>query len=427
MIVQMEHGAVEGVGTPGGAAFKGIPFAAPPRRFHPPEPPEPWTGVRPACEYGPAAPQPRDPILEELFGQPPFPTAEAGCLTLNVWTPGTSGARPVLVWIHGGAFITGSGRDPVFDGRQLATRQDLVVVTLNYRLGALGFLHLGGETGNLGLLDQVAALRWVRDNIAAFGGDPGNVTLFGQSAGAMCIAALLTAPVAAGLFHKAIVQSGSAEHVHSAERAAAVTSDLVQALNGADPSAVPAAKLIRAQQAVAEAMRAGGEGLGLPFAPVVDGAVLPEVPLNALAAGAGIPLLLGSTREEERLFTGALPAPEAARLADELFHGPADRLAAAHSGPVWRYLFGWGSPTLGACHSMDLPFVFGNLDSARRFTGPGAPRELADAMGAAWASFARDGVPGWSAYTPDDKLTMVFDTVSSVVADPERQTLEGNR
>ncbi|MEV8311127.1 carboxylesterase/lipase family protein [Streptomyces flavidovirens] len=484
MITHTVYGPVKGVTGERGVAFKGIPYAAPPvgpLRFQPPSPPDPWDAVRPATAYGPAAPQPHDVLLEAMFGQPPFPTDEASCLTLNIWTPSPHGeARPVMVWLHGGAFLTGSGRDTVFDGSRLAQQHDVVVVTLNYRLGALGFLYLPellGEgyeqSGNLGLLDQVAALAWVRDSISAFGGDPGNVTLFGQSAGAMSVVSLMAMPAAAGLFHKAIAQSGNAEYVHGADHATAVTREILTALSIAEDEAdklldVPAARLLEAQQTVSEAMRARGEGMGLPFAPVIDGAVLPQAPIEAIENGAAtdIPLILGTNLEEGRLFLLGPDAPAiddasllnlfgavyadphkaleafratehdpsplallAAITGEQMFRAPTARLAEAHlshNPNVWLYLFTWrstaGNTDLGACHSLELPFVFDNLDQpgVEMFTGPRPPLDLARAMSAAWATFARSGTPGcdWAPFEAHTHPTMIFGTDHRMADDP---------
>lgn len=496
MIIQTSAGPVEGTATPRSLVFAGIPYAAPPvgpGRFRPPRPAEPWEAPRAATAFGPAAAQPVDHLLGLMFGQPPFPTAE-DCLTLNVWTPDVrppedSGGRPVLVWLHGGAFMTGSSRDPVFDGTRLAERRDLVVVTVNYRLGALGFLHmadlLGDEyagSGNLGLLDQVAALRWVRDNIAAFGGDPGNVTLAGQSAGGMCVAALMTMPDAAGLFHKAIVQSGNGSYVMPPERATAVARRILGALDLDEADArrildVPAESLMRAQETVVTAMSAESPGGGLPFAPVVDGSVLTGSPIAAFRAGkaARIPLVVGSTLEESRLmlllggpppldeaavrglfaaqyedagqalraYRAVEPDPTPGGLAvaldgERMFRSGAFDIAAAHAAhtpEVWRYLFRWRSTAaggeLGACHSMDLAFTFDNLGQpgVEVFTGPQPPQSLADAMSDAWASFARTSEPGdaWPPFagdaagataTAEAAPIMIFDTESHVAADP---------
>lgn len=432
-------GPIEGRTTATGWAYLGIPYAAPPvgaDRFRPPRPAPAWSGVRDATAYGPAAAQPVDHLLAAMFGLPVFPTDE-DCLTLNVWTPDPAGRRPVLVWLHGGGFVTGSGRDPVFDATRLTGRRDVVVVTINYRLGAFGFLHLAdvfGEeyagSGNLGLLDQAAALAWVRDNIAAFGGDPDNVTLFGQSAGAMSVTALMTMPAAKGLFHKAVVQSGNAGAVTSRERATGVTRRLLK-LVGADSAeelaAVSTAAVVEAQAALTAELQAEG---AMPFMPVIDGVVLARSPIEAIRDGvaAEIPLIAGATAEESRLFL--LMGGEASAALDEyMFQRPMFELAAAqalHTRKVWLYRFRWRSTArdggLGACHSLDLPFVFDNLGQpgVAEFTGAEAPQALADAMGEAWASFARVGEPGleWPEFDGDERRMLLFDAELRVGVHP---------
>ena len=229
--VETTAGAVQGRMKDGIFDFRGIPFAAPPvgeLRFRPPQPVEPWTGVRDATAFGPMAMQ-NQGVMETMFGAPPRPMSE-DCLTLNVWTPGLDDARrPVMVWIHGGGFLFGTGATPWYDGRSFA-RDDIVLVTINYRLGSFGFLHIDGQ-GNNGILDQVAALEWVRDNIAAFGGDPGNVTAFGESAGAMSVGTLLGLPAAKGLFVKAIPESGAAHAPRTAEQAEELVDVFLTALD----------------------------------------------------------------------------------------------------------------------------------------------------------------------------------------------------
>src|SRR5438105_4576538 len=271
-IVETTTGAVEGRLKDGIFDFRGIPYAAPPvgeLRFRPPQPAEPWTGVRDATRFGPTAPQ-NIGAMERMFGAPPQPMDE-DCLTLNVWTPACDdGKRPVMVWIHGGAFLFGTGATPWYDGRSFA-RDDVVLVTINYRLGAFGFLHVDGQ-GNNGILDQVSALEWVRDNIAAFGGDPGNVTAFGESAGAMSVGTLLGLPAAKGLFVKAIPESGAAHSAKPRDQAELVTGAFLAEL-GLEPGAdvverlqtVPAAKLLEAQATVVMRHFVGG----LPLTPVV--------------------------------------------------------------------------------------------------------------------------------------------------------------
>jgi para-nitrobenzyl esterase len=485
-VAETTTGRVQGSSEGGVAVFRGVPYAAPSggaNRFRPPQPPASWTGVRDATRFGHIAPQNPSP-LEAMFGGTRPPISE-DCLFLNVWTPGPDDARrPVMVWIHGGAFVTGSGSTPWYDGTSFAARGDVVCVTINYRLGALGFLHLadlGGEayasSGNLGLLDQVAALTWVRDNIEAFGGDPTNVTVFGESAGAMSIGALLGMPAARGLFSRAIPQSGAANHVSSRDTATGVALDLLDAV-GLDRTQVdrlrdlPVEALLAAQLKVA-AQRGFGR---LPHQPVVDGTVLPESPLDAVTNGsaAGVDLLLGTNVDEMRLFTaldpaitsidepalltradevfgpgagaaaietyrGARPGSGAAEvwtavLSDQVFRVPAVRLAERQSAhaPVHLYLFTWATPAfggaLGSCHALEIPFVFNVLDApgVSVFTGEAtaSARQLALAMHDTWTTFARTGdpngagLPPWPPFTPGQRATMVLGEHSTVEEDP---------
>lgn len=476
VIVDTLQGKVEGTAGDGVWSFKGIPYAAPPvgaRRFLPPAPPQSWEGVRPAATHGPVMSQ-NASLVERIFGGTEREMSE-DALTLNVWTAGTDAARPVLVWIHGGAFTTGSGSIPWYDGTRFA-RKGAVVVTINYRLGALGFLHLGdiaGEayasSGNNGLLDQVAALEWVRDNIAAFGGDPGNVTVFGESAGAMSIGTLLGMPRAKGLFHKAILQSGAASHVESRERGTKVARELLDAL-GTDVAGLhelPVERILAVSGNLGEAV--GDDELR--YLPTVDGVTFPQPPLDAIAAGlnADVPVLIGTTRDEWNLFAlgdprfqglddvalqahaanlfrgheraaraietyrGARPNADAAALlsgmiTDSVFRIPALRLVERHleaGGRAHVYLFTWATPAfdgrLGSCHALEIPFVFDNLDApgVNFLTGGSAPQSLADAMHDAWLRFAGTGDPGWTPYDVDRRPTMVFDAESAVQDDPQ--------
>lgn len=488
-MVETTAGRVEGRDDGDLRVFRGIPFARPPvgpLRFRPPQPAEPWTGVRDARHAGPIAPQNPSP-LEQLFAanRPPM---DEDCLSLNVWTPGPDdGARPVLVWIHGGAFVTGSGATPWYDGTSFARRHDLVVVTINYRLGALGFLHLadlGGEayasSGNVGMLDQVAALTWVRDNVAAFGGDPDNVTIFGESAGAMSVGTLMGMPAASGLFRRAVPQSGAASNAAERERATKVATEVLAAL-GLEPTTagltelhdVPVERLLDAQAQVV--LRHAPSRIAL--SPVVDGTALPEPPLDAIASGsaAGVDLLTGTNLDETKLFIALDPsassidetalmaqadeifgpgagstAVEAYRTArpdatladvgaaltsDRIFRVPAVRLAerqSAHTDRTYMYLFTWATPSfggrLGSCHALEIPFVFNVLDNpgVELFTGPvsGQTAELALAMHDAWAAFARigdpdhAGLPHWPRYAPDDRATMLLGEQRAVELDP---------
>ncbi len=448
--LQTPSGRLEGEDRHGVYAFKGIPYAAPPvgkLRLRPPEGPRAWDGTRPARRFGPSAPQlaPVAPFLRRLIG-----VGSAGqdedCLTLNVWTPGLTGRpRPVMVWIHGGAFVLGSGSTGLYNGSRLARRGDCVVVSLNYRLGALGFLDLDGMVpgsdgarANLGLLDQIAALEWVRDHIPAFGGDPERVTIFGESAGAMSVGALLGAPPARGLFHRAILQSGAAHNVSTPERAREVTEHFLAQLSLSRPSLdalaqVPLQELLEAQSRTSSDL--GMVDGQLPWQPSVDGVLLPRTPLEAIAHGLNddVPVLIGSNQEEWKLFMLAdrvghrldelglrrrldrtlrlhepddalrpalseaaydhyreLGAPRASSTprdrwvafqSDRVFHVPAFRLARARAergAPTWSYLFDWAPPLLrgrvGSCHGLEIPFVFGTLRDPWLRTTIGATR-----------------------------------------------------
>ncbi|MFI9387930.1 carboxylesterase/lipase family protein [Kutzneria sp. NPDC052558] len=476
-VVTTAHGDVRGLAAEGVLAFKGIPYAAPPvgpNRFQPPQPPQPWATPLDATEYGPTAPQaPLDPALAGVIPKVVRPGDDY--LNLNVWTPDLAGDRPVMVYIHGGSFTSGSGSIPGYNGARFA-RDGVVLVTINYRLGADGFLWFGEGTPNLGLLDQIAALTWVRDNVAGFGGDPGNVTVFGESAGAMSVCALLAMPAAEGLFHRAIAESGSAHISLSPDNAALIGKRLAHKL-GVEPTreavaAVPTDLLIAAQTELDHEMvtkplkslwgEAALNVVPLPFEPVVDGELLPAAPITRIAEGAsaGVQVMIGTTAEEARLFlvpTGAiskinnlildgaavryrLPMPHALRqyradrhgatagdlfsalVTDYLFWIPALRLAEAHPG-AHVYEFAWRSPaydnTLGACHIAELPYVFDNLDEPGFATllGDNPPQKLADAMHRAWIDFATTGDPGWPAYSPEHRVAMRFDVDSATTVD----------
>jgi para-nitrobenzyl esterase len=505
-VVEIELGRLRGVERGGIRIFRGIPFAAPlaGRRLRPPEPPEPWGGVRDATQPGPGAPQPRPIALPGPFRRLMGGAQQSeDCLTLNVWTPGTDGGRrPVLVWIHGGAFVMGSGTSPIYSGRRLARRGDAVVVTINYRLGALGFAHLGllglpgaEEAVNLGLQDQIAALRFVHEHIAAFGGDPGNVTIFGESAGGMSVGTLLGAPSARPLFQRAIAQSGAAHNVSSPERAARAADAFLRELGAEGAGAlrrVAEAPLEAILEAQARATMALGIAHGtLPFQPAVDGRVIPRQPLEAVADGeaAGIPLLLGTNRDEWKLFTlfdrrtremdgaalrrrlerilpgkdesgvafaeRALEAYRSARAgrggasplaiweavqSDRIFRYPAARLAelqARHQPHTFAYLFEWrprlAPRRVGACHALEIPFVFGTLQHPflrALIGGAGAPLALSRAMRDAWIAFARSGEPkapgldDWRPYEARERHTMLLgrrcETVRAPLEDERR-------
>jgi len=491
-IASTAAGPVQGSRAGGVLAFKGIPYAAPPfgeLRFQPPAPHDPWTEPRPAIEYGATVPKPPYPApVDDLLPEPVI--AGDDCLNLNVWTPGLEGSRPVMVWIHGGAFVNGSGAVPQYDGTAFA-RDGVVLVTINYRLAVDGFGALDGVIANRGLLDQVAALQWVRDTIAQFGGDPGQVTIFGESAGAMSVTTLMAMPRARGLFHRAITQSGGGSYVLSEPTAQRVTAALAERL-GIEPTAeafaaVPLDALSREQAALSRLIattpdpaRWGEITLNaMMLEPVVDGDVLPQVPIDAIRAGAaaGVDLLTGTTAEEQRLFfvpsglvdlvndllvammvaaygmpaeqtlstyrsarPGASPGEVLMALStDWFFRVPSIRLAEAvlaRGQRAWVYEFAWPSPSyggrLGACHSLEIPFVFDTLrtEGVAATVGPEPPQQIADEMHAAWVAFASTGDPGWAAYDTAERPVMTFDATSQLVNDPraaERQIWDGHR
>ncbi|MBW2413250.1 MAG: carboxylesterase/lipase family protein [Deltaproteobacteria bacterium] len=453
--VETTLGRLRGVEDAGLHVFRGVPFAQPPvdeLRFRAPQAAEPWSGVRDASSFARTAPQGERAIGFLPAGKPEERSED--CLYLNVFTPGADDARrPVLFWIHGGGFTGGSGSGPMYDGAHLARRGDVVVVTINYRLGALGFLDLAEDgDANAGLLDQIAALEWVRDNIARFGGDPGNVTIFGESAGGMSVGTLMGTPAARGLFHRAIPQSGAAHNVQGRESAARTRATLLAEL-GLDSAAglrdVPVADLVAAQTKTLMKARSS-ENIGMAFTPVLDGDVLPRPPLDAIREGSarGVDVLVGTTRDEWNLFrlmdpggesldeAGALkrlsarvaePQRNAERVyetyrkaregrsstepievftaieTDRVFRIPAIRLAEAqraHTDRVFKYLFSWESKLLdgrlGSCHALELPFVFGTLGlkGLQGWAGKGPDAErLSQRMMDAWLAFARTGDP----------------------------------
>ena len=490
-VIKTVYGAVRGRAADGVNTFRGIPYAAPPfgaNRLRPPQPVETWSGVRDALTDGAKPPQlPYPPPWDVLIPER-GPLGE-DCLNLNIWTPDRAPAGlPVMVWIPGGMFEAGSGAS--YDGSHFA-RDGIVCVTINYRVGAEGFLYLRDGDANLGLRDQLAALEWVQDNIAAFGGDPCKVTVFGQSAGAMSVGTLLSMPRAEGLFRRAIAQSGGAHQVMSAEAADRVAARLAEKLGveatRAAIAAVPVDRLLQAQAELkADLMghpdpeRWGRELVisMLPWQPVIDGDVVPARPIDRIVAGAGgdIDLMAGSTLDESNFFlvpggaidqintealVGTIAAyglPVDATLAtyraaqpdagpgellsaiqgDWCFRIPALRLAEAHTtsrAATYSYEFAWRSPQfggrLGACHGLEIPFVFDWLPhGADPLLGTHPPQQLADTMHAAWVTFARNGDCPWPTYDLRRRATMRFDTASGMVDDPrfaERILWEGVR
>ncbi|WP_343244892.1 carboxylesterase family protein [Streptomyces sp. SID14478] len=469
-IVETAHGAVRGTVENGITVFRGIPYAAAPvgpLRFRPPAPVEPWQGIRETTAFGPTAPKnPYAAPLDALLPDPDI--AGDACLNLNVWVPAPSdGPRPVMVWIHGGSLRNGSSAVPTYDGAAFA-RDGVVLVSLNYRLGIEGFGVFPDAPANLGLHDQLAALTWVRDNIGAFGGDPDHVTVFGESAGATSIGALLASPRAQGLFRRAVLQSGTPTAVAPAT-AARTTTSLAEHL-GIAPTAEAFARadrgrLLAAQRAVTQRGNPLTGGLG--FHIVLDDDVVPRDPAAALADGAsdGTDVLMGSTTDEYRLWfvpsglvdrigeltlraalikqrapwraarvyragrPGASPGEILGAIAtDTLLRVPMNRLADARArrpGRTHVYEFAWPSPVqgLGACHALELGFVFDTLDApdTRLLTGDSAPRSLARAMHAAWVSFATDGDPGWPRWD-EDRPVMTFGAQgATLVASPREQ------
>ncbi|MGW1785371.1 carboxylesterase/lipase family protein [Streptomyces sp. NPDC002143] len=461
----------------GGSVFAGIPFAeAPvgPLRFRPSRPPRPWEGVRDATAFRASPAQNPDPW------SPPHAVYDEDCLHVNVWTPDVHGHRQVMVWIYGGAFEAGSAVPPATDGQRLTRGGDVVVVTFNYRVGALGFLDLTGIGGepwsgsvNLGLKDQVAALRWVRRNIARFGGDPGNVCVFGSSAGASSVGCLLAMPAARGLFRRAMLMSPPVARIYSSATAHRLAADLLDTVGVRRPEQlldVPVERLLAAQTKIVPAdMGARSLPGGRSWGPVLDGTVLPRTPVQAAEAGdtAGVPLLIGANRDEmlaaeafgqpgttpptagalydeivgavgEAAARDLLNAYRAAEpdatttrlrlrfLGDHLYRVPAARLAEAHTragGTAYRYLFAADLPDVGPSHGMEVALVFGDHDSD---ANPLAPlyRQWPDSaalgrqMMTAWSAFAHTGDPGWGPHTPGTADVQVLGAPGPVIEPP---------
>lgn len=473
--------------------FKGIRYGAPPvgnLRFKPPIRPTPWSKPAAATAYGNRAMQ--------GTGAPPGasenePAMSEDCLFLNVWTPGTDDAkRPVMVWLHGGGFSSGSGGDAFCEGKNLARKGDVVVVTVNHRLNAFGFLQLGdawgpqyASSGQAGMLDIVLCLEWVRDNIARFGGDPHNVTIFGESGGGRKVAMLMAMPSASGLFHKAVIQSGSGLDAPSKADAVELGRVLLENLGieegdivslvGADSK-----KILDAQPGMNSPLSPPSPAPGqltVPtggFAPCMDGIVLQRKPFipDAPAISAGIPLLIGSNKDEMSIFLSSDPKfgtyterefedyvhrvmpARAAKLIPALRaafpeYSPTDLIVSTDSmkgywaatlmqaarkaeqkgAPVYVYMLAWETRAdngrLRAHHALDVPLVFDNVEAMRSMVGPGSePQRMADIMSASWIAFARTGnpnttgVPDWPEYSVEQRETMVFDDECRVEKDP---------
>jgi len=480
-VVETRHGRLRGHLSDGISVFKGVRFAAPPfgtNRMRPPQPVQSWEGVRDALTFGPKSPQlPYPPGIAEAIPELVGPGEDS--LTLNIWTPQIGAAGlPVMVWIPGGMFeFHGTGATPFYEGSRFA-RDGVVCVSVGYRVGAEGFLYLGDGVANLGLLDQIAALEWVRENIAAFGGDSGKVTIFGESAGAMSVATLLAMPRAKRLFRRAIVQSGNTPKLNSAATAERIGRRLAEFL-GLEPTreAIAATSPDQVLQAQAQLRNElltrpdpafwGEVALSyLPWAPTVDNETIPKPPIECIAAGsaADIDLLVGSNTEETRLFfvsdgsidritdhalaaiagayglsaeglstyRAAHPGASAGELlsaiqTDWYWRIPALRMADAHarsaSSSTFMYEFGWRSPQfggrLGAAHSVEIPFVFDTLGlGTEPLLGANPPQSLATEMHRIWVAFATEGDCGWPKYDLVRRSTMHFDTDSEVVENP---------
>ena len=486
-------GRVRGARTPAGYVFRGIPYAAPPigkLRFRPPSPPKPWAGVLDASGLPAVCPQSAGTTfgaggymqkLVKLFV--PFDRRMSeDCLTVDVWTPAVDGRkRPVMLWIHGGGFSAGCGSDPLYDGVGFC-RDDVVLVTVTYRLHAFGFLYLDGMfdgasgTGNAGILDQIAALRWIRQNIQAFGGDPANVTIFGQSAGAAAVGNILATPSAKGLFRRAICQSGVFANKTPDEARQATTRFLetidVRPGDWAALEAVPTDVIVRKATELPGLLAKDGLSGGFPFSPVVDGVTRDKPPIAMVAGGSadGVDLIVGTDEDEARLFVfgvngaqgAGMPVPDLEKLlgeargsalkqyyaargltgardivaalqTDQMFTGPGIELleaqAAGNNPNIYRYRFDWRSPVnegaLRAFHTVEVPFVFDRLDY-EVLVGSAPPRQLARQVHGAWVNFARTGdpngraVPAWPRYDLASRQTMLFDTSSGAQPDPDK-------
>ena len=485
VVVKTEAGKVRGkISKKGIAIFKSIPFAAPPvgnLRFAAPAKPTPWTNIRDAIKSGPTTPYPK-PDKGEINDDAIYPGWVKGddYLTTNVWTPDVNGSHlPVMVFIYGGAFVLGASDVPLFDGTKFA-KKGVVMVSFNYRLGIEGFLKINGVPTNLGIRDQIAALKWVQDNITAFGGDPDNVTIFGESAGAISVGVLLTSPAAKGLFKRAIMQSGSGQAVFSGEQADRIANQYAKTLKIKNTREAyikfTPGELLASQPKITPKMvkletkefpdPSGGVAMFFPF---IDGDIVPELPLiNARnGAGSGYDLLLGYNTDEMNTFlipTGLLkkiksnlvlnlavkkvhPAPSALiavfkkeypkKTLGQLFSAiltsyqaqvPSIRFANAHSlsGKTYMYEFAWPSSVAngayGAFHGIELPFVFNNLEivtgQGEMLGNKGGPPELGDKMQDAWVQFAKAGNPGWDAYNTTDRKTMLINETWQLQTNP---------
>lgn len=469
-VARTEHGRVRGAETGEVLVFKGVRYGAQPERFQAPHAPQRWRGVLDALAFGPACPQ------RGLQNEP----QSEDCLFLNVWTPGLSGRRPVMLYFHGGAYNTGSSANPVTDGARLATYGDVVIVTLNHRLNAFGYCYLAAsgfpDSGNAGQLDLILALEWVRDNIANFGGDPACVTVFGQSGGGAKIATLMAMPAARGLFHRAATMSGQQVTASGPLNATLRANSYLEALGlnatrARDLIALPTARLVEALTPTDPVLGFGS----LYFGPVLDQRHLTRHPFypDAAPQSLAIPMMIGNTHDETRGFVGAdrtvfaltwadVPSRLATAMRVDILpehvvseyrqlyphYSPSDvYFAASTAGRSWRgalieleerakagapayaYQLDWRAPTeggiFGAPHTLDIPLVFGNLE-ASEWIGARTPEAAAMSrtMMDAFLRFARTGDPGWAPYTLSERATMIFDNASRAENDPRRAERE---
>ena len=459
VVADTAFGKVRGEEVQGIKIFKGVPYGASTagqNRFMPPKDPMPWSGVRDALHYGPSTPQSNPGATRAIsplsVASANLPPESEDCLVLNVWTPALKDGRkrPVLFWCHGGGFVTGSGSSPGTDGANLARRGDVVVVTINHRLNVLGFTYLaefGGSdfasSGDAGMLDIVHALRWVRNNIEQFGGDPNTVMIFGQSGGGRKVGTLLAMPSAKGLFHRAVIESGPTIRLVEREQAIRVAGMLLAKLNVGKSDVrelqkMPVDRIMGAYFSVVKDM--GGEDqMTQGFSPTVDGNAIPKHPFHPAAspksmAGDSSDALIELYR---KLNPRATPSDLYFLIASDYRYGApmmkiAERRAALGKGSVHLYYFTWETPVEGgrlhSPHTMEIPFAFDNVQISRGITGGGADAmALADKVSDSWIAFARTGdpnqakLPHWPAFNASDRPTLVINNQSKVVGDPIRE------
>lgn len=480
-VISTMEGKVQGISTDNNqvVSFRGIPYAADPftpdRRFKAPQPMKPWQGVLNTTQFMP-------PVIQPSRGKTVSVVGAAGNLTLNIWAPqSTLKSRhkvPVMVWIPGGAFIRSDASESVYNGKHFA-EQGLVVVTINYRVGVDGFMHIPGMPDNRGILDQIAALKWVQQNIARFGGNPGKVTVFGQSSGAESVAILLGTPSARGLFQKAIMQSPPMQSVtpsQSLKIAQAFAKKVHVKLNAKSISQVPYLELVKTVLSMGNAIQNRSQWGqlswgGTAFLPITGTHLIPKTPLQNLKkyADSHIPVIVGCTDNESRLYIvalglidtvkestlkqliadmhlpkGALDVYEdqpnysvgdayADAMSDYTFRMPAQHIADAlvkNGNPVWDYQFGWRSPMdngrLWAAHFVDVPYTFEilNTPQAISFVGENPDKALSELIHNNWSHFAKTGYPNWTRYDLQDRPTMKFNSISKELNDPLRSRRE---